>query len=128
MPITFTLDPEQRAIRTAIRGPVTFADVQAHVDALVAANALGYPDLVDASAATGPGLFSGDIGRLAQRMGSLRQDFTIGPRAIVVTSNAAYGMVRMLAVLASAWVTLEVFRDRGQAEAWLRGFAGRPGA
>jgi len=127
VPITFELDRERRQLRTTIRGPIAFADVQAHIDAIVAADALGYADLVDASAAGGPGLFSGDIRRIAQLMGSLRRESTIGPRAIVVTSNAAYGMVRMLAVLASAWVTVEAFRDRDAAEAWLRGFAPRSG-
>lgn len=121
MPITFLLDDSRRRIRTTISGPVTFDDVLAHVQVLVRANALACADVIDARATSGPGLFSGDIRKIAQLVGSLRRDHVVGPRAIVVTSNAAYGMVRMLAVLASPWAAVEVFREVDPAERWLRG-------
>jgi hypothetical protein len=43
----------------------------------------------------------------------------VGPRAILVSSSAAFGMVRMLSVLLNPWMPLEVFRDPASAEEWL---------
>jgi hypothetical protein len=124
VPITFQFDDTRRRIHTTILGAVTLDDVRTYVQALVRANALGCADLIDARATSGPGLFSGDIRRIAQLVASLRGDHAVGPRAIVVTSNAAYGMVRMLAVLASPWAAVEVFREVEPAERWLRGLTG----
>ena len=121
MPITFELDRARGQLRTTVHGSVTVDDVRAHAEALVREKALGYADLIDARAAKGPGLFSGDIQQIAQLIGTLHDDFAMGPRAIVVGTNSAYGMVRMLAALASAWTTIEVFRDWDAAERWLAG-------
>jgi hypothetical protein len=128
VPITFEIDKPRGQIRTTVVGSVTVDDIRTHAEALVRENALGYADLIDARAASGPGLFSGDIRRIAEMVGTLRGDFAMGPRAIVVSSNSAYGMVRMLAALASAWTTIEVFRDWNSAEQWLAGSALGPTA
>lgn len=43
----------------------------------------------------------------------------MGPRAIVVSSTGAFGMVRMLSMLLSGRMTIEAFRDVEAARAWL---------
>ena len=118
MPITFLLDAPRRRIRTTVEGRVTVDDVAAHFQTLVRDQHVGYADLIDARNAKGPGWFSADVRRAAELVRNAGGG-PVGPRAILVSSSAAFGMVRMLSVLLNPWMPLEVFRDPESAEEWL---------
>lgn len=98
---------------------MTVDDVAAHFETLVRGQHVGYADLIDARGAKGPGWFSADVRRAAELVRSMGGGGTVGPRAILVSSSAAFGMVRMLSVLLTPWMAMEVFRDPDAAEEWL---------
>ena len=119
MPITFQLDAPRRRIRTTVAGSVTVDEVATHFAVLVRDQVIGYADLIDARAAKGPGWFSADVRRAAELVRNLGGEGPVGPRAVLVSSAAAFGMVRMLSVLLSPRMTMEVFRDPDSAEKWM---------
>lgn len=119
MPITFSLDAPRRRIRTTVDGPATVDEVAAHFETLVRDGLVGCADLIDARKTKGPGWFSADVRRAAELVRNVGGAGPVGPRAVLVSSSAAFGMVRMLSVLLNPWMTMEVFRDPDSAEAWL---------
>jgi hypothetical protein len=119
VPITFLVDAPRRRIRTLVEGSVTVDDVGAHFETLLRDQVIGYADFIDARAARGPGWFSADVRKAAELVRTMRGDRAIGPRAVLVSTSAAFGMVRMLSVLLSPWMAMEVFRDPDSAEQWL---------
>ena len=127
MPISFEVDRERRRIRTTAEGSVTVADVAAHLEDLVEQGIETFPELVDARPATRPGWYSADVRKAADLVATLGGSARLGPRAVVVTRAAAFGMVRMLSVLLGARLRLEVFRDVASAEQWLDGAVRAPG-
>jgi hypothetical protein len=46
----------------------------------------------------------------------------LGPTAIIVVSDFAYGMMRMLEILVEDVCDIRPFRDRGEAEKWINSF------
>jgi hypothetical protein len=127
LPISFEIDQEKRRIRTTAEGAVTVADVAGHLEDLVERAIEAYSELIDATQATRPGWYSADVRKAADLISTLRGSPKLGPRAVVVTRAAAFGMVRMLSVLIGSRLRLEVFRDVASAEEWLDGAASRPG-
>ena len=119
VPITFSLDAPRRRLRTTVEGPATVDEVATHFEALVRDKLVGYADLIDARNAKGPGWFSADVRRAAELVRNVGGSGAVGPRAVLVSSSAAFGMVRMLSVLLNPWMTMEVFRDPGSADEWL---------
>lgn len=119
MPITFSLDEPRRRIRTSVEGSVTVDEVAGHFENLLRDQVVGYADLIDARKAKGPGWFSADVRRAAELVRSMGGSAAVGPRAVLVSTSAAFGMVRMLSVLLAPWMTMEVFRDEDSAGEWL---------
>ncbi len=119
VPITFLVDAPRRRIRTTVEGSVTVDEVGTHFETLVHDQVIAYGDFIDAQKAKGPGWFSADVRRAAELVRNLRGDRALGPRAVLVSSSAAFGMVRMLSVLLTPWMTMEVFRDEDSANEWL---------
>ena len=127
MPISFEVDRERRRIRTTADGSVGVADVAAHLEDIVERGIESYSELIDATQASRPGWYAADVRKAADLVASLGGAAKLGPRAVVVTRSAAFGMVRMLSVLLGARMRLEVFRDVASAEAWLDGTVPPPG-
>ena len=119
VPITFVLDEPRRRLRTTVEGPATVDEVSTHFETLVRDKLVGFADLIDARKAKGPGWFSADVRRVAELVRNLGGGTAVGPRAILVSSSAAFGMVRMLSVLLNPWMSIEVFRDESSAAEWL---------
>jgi len=59
------------------------------------------------------------VRRVADLVSRAAGSKAMGPRAIVVSSTGAFGMVRMLSMLLSGRMTIEAFRDVEAARAWL---------
>jgi hypothetical protein len=118
LPATYTIDPARRLVVTRIWGAATEDEIYDHGQRL-RNDPQFRPDfrqLVDMSELTEIRVGSGVI-----RDASRNQFFSPGiRRAIVANSEASYGMARMYAIASEAeGQTIEVFRDKSSAEAWL---------
>jgi hypothetical protein len=121
MPITFEIDSARGRLRTVVDGSVSVGEVAEHVQSLVSRKLERLADLIDARSARGPGWYAADVRKAATMIEAIGGAEPFGPRAIVVSSSAAFGMVRMLSVLLGSRLRLEAFRDMESAERWLNG-------
>jgi hypothetical protein len=123
MPILFRVDHPARTVVATATGAIGFDDVDRHLTEEVGSGGLGYHELLDARQATA-NLTADEIRRLVKRARSLAAEQRLGPTALVVDNDVSYGMGRMYAILSEDFdPEFGVFRDLGQAAAWL---AGRP--
>lgn len=118
MPATYSIDPRQRLVVSVLSGALTDDEVREHNRTLRVDPEFDpeYRQLIDLSGLTEILVDATTINEAAQD-----QYFTPGTRrAFIATSEAAYGFARMFALKAEgSGQTVEVFRDRGEAEAWL---------
>ena len=118
MPITYTIDPEQKLVFTRIWGAATEDEVAEHNKSLRTDPRFDphYRQLVDMSGVTAILVSTKVIEETAHD-----QYFAPGVRrAFVASDDAAFGMARMFALHAEGLgQTIQVFRDRAAAEAWL---------
>ena len=120
MPITYTLDRERRRMMTRAEGLLTRADLEHHLDVEAQDHAEGFAELFDATGAT-TDVTAEDIRGLVDRARQWQAaGVSVGPTAIVATTNVVYGMARMYAMLAEFLnAPVEVFREIGPAMEWL---------
>ncbi len=118
MPLTFSVDQQNHVILTAAVGEIHLADVLAHLAHEAAEDGLGYPELVDATAAD-VRLSSSDIRRIVQELRELSSRQPLGLTVIVVSNDFAFGMMRMLSILCDEACPIEVFRSMNEARARL---------
>jgi hypothetical protein len=118
LPATYTIDTYRKMVVSRIWGAATEDEIFDHGQRL-RNDPLFKPDfrqLVDLSELT-----EILVGREVIRDASRNQFFSPGVRrALVAKSDAAFGMARMYAIASEdAGQTIEVFRDRDDAERWL---------
>jgi hypothetical protein len=119
--VTYTIDANQRLIRTQCAGPVTLEEVAAHFRDLARDPAC--PDRLDVlldlrSVESLP--HRGQLEAVTVELGRVRAKVRFGLCAVVAERPALFGMLRMFEVLAQDYFTaLRVFRDFAEAEAWL---------
>jgi hypothetical protein len=119
MPIRYSVDRLHGWLLTHADGVVTFEDIDAHLDIEQRDHNLGRPELVDARGAT-TDLTADQVRRLVQRATNMLRAVDLGPTAIVVDDDVAFGMARMYSLLADgAGVVAEAFRDLESATCWL---------
>jgi len=118
MPISYDIDKKQRLVTSRLCEVVTNDEVDDHNRRLRTDPDFdpGYRQLIDLSGITEIRITTPKVTAAAQD-----QYFTPGTRrAFVATTDATFGMARMFALRAEAsGQTVEVFRDRKQAEEWL---------
>ena len=121
MPVTYRIDPERRRIVTRCEGDTLLADVLSHFDELeLDANCPAGADvLLDLSRNTSlPNI--GQIRAAAERTGDASRKVKFGAIAIVVGTEAMFGMARVFETLTERhFARTGVFRSREAAEAWL---------
>jgi hypothetical protein len=121
MPVTYSIDPVEKIIRTRCSSPLTFEQVIGHFRELqqdpVCAGYLDvFLDVSEADALPE----SGQFGAITAELAVVRAKAQFGICAIVATRDAMFGMMRMFEVLARPYfLATRVFRVRLQAEAWL---------
>jgi len=120
MPVRSVIFKEQRLVFTIEDGCVTFADMWANHDRLLADPDFNpeFNQLVDASLATETDLMADNIRTLYKR----RVFATTSRRAVVAGNEFAYGMARMIQTysdLSENPSNVAVFRDRASALQWL---------
>jgi|SRR5215831_12964325 len=120
MPIRFTYDLQVKILLTTAEGLISFAEIQKHLDEETAAKALGYREIIDASAAS-TDLTPEETRELVRRLETMLRNGPLGPTAIVATNDFLFGMARMLAILCELWSgpKVAVFRVYGEALDWL---------
>ena len=118
MPVTYAIDAGRRLVLTYVTGTVAVGEMFAYQDRLRGDPAFSpdFTNLMDFSGTTPFTATAEEIRELAMRS-------PYGPgarRAMVVDTNLHFGFARMVQVFAeSRGVTIEVFRDRAEALAWL---------
>lgn len=120
MPITYTIDREARLIRVSVRGEFSVA---AMADAVLrCASEAGEPgfNIISDHREIGTPATRPLVEHMTALMVQLRAQFAGARWAVLVSSPASYGMMRMLGVhLESVPITLEVFEDAAAAESWV---------
>lgn len=118
MPMSFAVDPVRGWLVTTATGEITYDDIRAHVLQERASKHLGMRELIDATGAT-PAFSPAQVRDIVSLLRGLGKNERLGPTAIVVGSDYAFGMMRMLEILLGDSAALRPFRKRDEAEAWL---------
>ena len=126
MPVTHAVDDERRAMRATAVGPITMDDIRRHLTQEHRDKGLAYRELIEASQATAA-FSSSDVRATVEILRRYGQEGVLGPTAIVVGNDLAYGMIRMLAILLEGICSLEPFRTLQEAEQWLADGSASPG-
>lgn len=131
MPITFRLDPAARLIRAQVVGDFDAEDmVKCVVDSAAAVGHRPGWHILSDHRAIGTPSTRPQVERLVAHLEGLRGTFGGARWAVVVSSAASYGMMRMLGTLAEVVpITVRVFEAVEPAERWARtGIEDAPGA
>jgi hypothetical protein len=116
MPIRYERDDARRRVAVTVEGPFAVADFLAVMERQRDDGAWTYGMLSDLRGMTGEPA----IDDLRQFMSeAARTTQPRGPLAIVATDPVIYGRACTYATLARATLTVEVFRNLDEAEAWL---------
>jgi hypothetical protein len=120
MPIRFNYDAQLKILFTTAEGLMSFSELERHLDEEDSAKALGYREIIDASAAS-TDLTSKEAKQLAWRLETLMRSGPLGPTAIVTTNDVTFGMARMLAIFCELWSgpQIGVFRSFDEGLNWL---------
>ena len=123
MPIRYSVDRLRGRLLTHADGIVTFHDINAHLDVEQRDHNLDRPELIDARGAK-TNLTANQIRQLVQRAANMLRVVDLGPTAIVIDDDMAFGMARMYALLAERdGIVAEAFRDVESANRWLDSIA-----
>jgi hypothetical protein len=121
MTFSHIIDHQRGYMETHVTGAVTLEDMRAHWEAELAEGGESYPELIDAAGAT-VDFGAEEVRRLVGALEVSSRTRQLGPTAIVVGSDIAFGMIRMLGMLVEPFCQVRPFRDRDAARAWLDTF------
>lgn len=125
MPVIHAVDHERHEMYTTADGPITIDDIRKHLTQEHRDKGLAYRELIEASRATAA--FSpSDVRTTVEILRAYGREGVLGPTAIVVGNDLAYGMIRMLAILLEGVCELQPFRTRQEAEQWLADASASP--
>ena len=124
MPITATFDHQHRRVIAVAEGRVTLDEIRSHLEEERQEPALGYSELIDARGVI-PDFPPADVRILVAWLRWLGERTRLGPTAVVVDSDLAFGMVRMVEMLVDDVCQVRPFRDKLDAELWLDQFSTR---
>jgi hypothetical protein len=121
VPFDPDIDHSLRRIHTVATGPLTFADMKAHLEmAAAAAGAAGYPELIDARGATvSESVTLDEVRRAALYLRGMALSGPLGRVAVVADVERTFGLLRQLAMLAGDACKIEPFREAAEARIWL---------
>ena len=118
MPLTWTIDPDQRLVTAVAEGEVTRACFEAYLDAIDQADALGYRKLFDGTRGA-ISMEREDVLALGVRMRTSHATGPMGALAVVVPGEVEEQFGRVLGMLASAERPMRVFHAVGPARKWI---------
>ena len=118
MPITATYDHQHRRVIARAEGRVALEEIRDHLEEERQEPGLAYSELIDARGII-PEFSPADVRVLVAWLRWLGERTQLGPTAVVVDSDLAYGMVRMVEILVQDVCLVKPFRDKLDAELWL---------
>jgi hypothetical protein len=119
MPITSSIDHDLRYMVAIASGPITWEEVQSHLLVERFEGGLSYSELIDARAAT-PIWSTNQAREIVELLTTFSRKSVLGPTAVVVSSDIAFGMLRMLEIMLEDICIVRPFRDYEAAEQYLR--------
>jgi hypothetical protein len=119
VPITASYDHQHRHITARAEGRVTLEEIRTHLEEERQEPGLAYSELIDARGAI-PDFSPADVRVIVALLRWLGERTKLGPTAIVVDSDLAYGMVRMIEMLVDDTCLVKPFRSEAEAERWLK--------
>lgn len=122
MPITATYDHSHHRVVAEAVGQITLDEIRTHLEEERLEPALVYSELFDARAAV-PDFPPADIRVLVAWLRWLGERTRLGPTAVVVNTELAYGMGRMVEMLVEDVALVKPFRDKLDGEHWLDALA-----
>jgi hypothetical protein len=118
MPITATYNHEHRRVTAAAVGRITLDEVRSHLEEERQEPALAFTEVIDARGAI-PDFPPADVRVLVAWLRWLAERTRLGPTAVIVDSDFAFGMIRMIEMLVEDVALVKPFRDKLAAEIWL---------
>jgi hypothetical protein len=120
LPLQWTIDSREQLVDIAAEGNVTRADVDACLDAVAGAKALGYRKIVDCTAGV-LAMNAEELLAIAAKVRELHGGAFIGAAALVLPEKSPEALNRLLGALAAANRPLRLFKSRPPAEHWIKG-------
>lgn len=121
MPITYRIDRDAKLIRADVIGDVNVTEMLDCISSAVTeAGEPGYGVLSDHTLIVSPATRE-QVEKIVARLTSMRAQLANSKWAVVVSSPASFGMMRMLGTLAeSIPIHVRAFADMEAAERWMR--------
>ena len=93
MPITWTIDHDQRLVTAVCEGDVTLSDIEGYLDAVVVAGTMAYRKLFDGTRGDAA-MTDEEMMALGARIRAYHGVGTMGALAIVVVTEHTHGLAR----------------------------------
>lgn len=119
MGFTNHVDHAARRMSATAEGPITIADIKAHLMVERREGGLGYTELIDARRAS-PAFGGEDVRRVVAWLAEFAKENALGPTAVVVSTMVGFGVMRMFDILVEDFCVIRPFRDMDEAEQWLQ--------
>lgn len=116
---TRTTDPNCEKLTIVAEGMITLAEVRAYLEREPRDLTLPYRELIDARRAA-VRLSAAEVQEIVELLRSCSRRSRLGRTAVVVSTDVAYGVIRMLQILVEDTCVIHPFRDLATAEEWLR--------
>jgi hypothetical protein len=116
--LSHTVDTERNEVTTIAEGTITLDEVRAHLRREKSDSALPYRELIDARNAV-LRLTRSDVREIVELLRSPARARRLGRTAVVVSTDVAYGIMRMLQILVEDVCVVQPFRDLTAATLWL---------
>ena len=111
-------DETRRELTVIAEGRIDFEAIRAHLARERASGALGYGELIDARRAI-PEVTSEEVRRVVALVRAEASRQVLDPTAVVVSTEVAFGMLRMLEQLVEDVARIRSSRDYAAAVEWL---------
>lgn len=118
MPIILNVDHEGHYVDSVAVGPIGYTDVESHLLTERYFKGLAYKEFIDARGA-GISFTPAESRQIAELLRTLGRESKLGPTAVLVDTDAAFGAMRMLEVLVEDACEVKPFRNEQEARAWL---------
>jgi hypothetical protein len=118
MSVQLRVDHASKTVVAKAEGPVTSEEVRKHLLEERHYGGLPYAEIIDARTFR-PAFSSEEVREIVGLLRSFGQSSKLGPTAVVVGSPIAYGMMRMLEILAEDVCAIRPFWTMEEAEAWI---------
>jgi hypothetical protein len=118
MPIAYTYDAVRGLSHTVVTGRITPDEAATYFTQISQEDWFPAPSLTDAREAS-PNLSGEEIRAITKHFRSIETTLTSVPLAVLVSSEVAFGLVRMVGLLLDDAAMIHPFRDLERAMQWL---------